>query len=455
MKINFVACLQVCIVMDTIFAPISNLGGSVVSVRFSGKTAFDVLDFFGIAKDIYTKKNLFFARLKDKKSGKIVDEVVVKIFREPNSFTGENIVEFDLHSNRLLLNELLEKVATIPHFRFAKNGEFSRRAFLNGKIDLIKSEGINAIIRAETKQQQQLANEMFYGNIHKKYQEIRQKLIEAMSFVETQIDFSEEEVPQNVIENVKKITNELVAEFAVCLQDKTAIDKINNGISIAIIGEPNVGKSTLLNWLAKREIAIVSPIAGTTRDVLSMDVDLGGYKTTFYDTAGLRESEDIIEQEGVKRAKNIAQDSDLCLILFDKIEDYKLHKDEYCNKYKDVIFVVNKSDLFNKTADKRDNDVLFISLLNNTNLDILMQKITSKVLEKVELKHNPLVMNERHFLLIKECIDVLKNIDFDTMPIEIIGEELRIAVDRIGQITGQVYTDDILDNIFSKFCIGK
>ena len=454
MKINFVACLQVCIVMDIIFAPISNIGGSVVSVRFSGKTSFDVLDFFGISNNIYTKKDLFFARLKDKASGKIIDEVVVKIFREPNSFTGENIVEFDLHSNRLLLNELLEKVATIPNFRFAKNGEFSRRAFLNGKIDLIKSEGINAIVRAETKQQQQLANEMFYGNINKKYQEIRQKLIEAMSFVETQIDFSEEEVPQNVIENVKKITNELVDEFSICLEDKKAIDKINNGISVAIIGEPNVGKSTLLNWLAKREIAIVSPIAGTTRDVLSVDVELNGYKTTFYDTAGLRESEDIIEQEGVKRAKNIAQDSDLCLILFDNIDDYNLHKDECCSKYKDVIFVVNKSDLFNKTADKTD-DALCISLLNKTNLDVLMQKITSKVLEKVELKHNPLVMNERHFLLIRECIDVLKDIDFDTMPIEIIGEELRIVIDRIGQITGQVYTDDILDNIFSKFCIGK
>lgn len=441
--------------MDTIFAPISNLGGSVVSVRFSGKTSFDVLDFFGISNNIYKKKDLFFARLKDKITGKIIDEVVVKIFREPNSFTGENIVEFDLHSSHLVLAEVLEKVATIPNFRFAKNGEFSRRAFLNGKIDLIKSEGINAIVRAETKQQQQLANEMFYGNINKKYQEIRQKLIEAMSFVETQIDFSEEEVPQNVIENVKKITNELVDEFSICLEDKKAIDKINNGISVAIIGEPNVGKSTLLNWLAKREIAIVSPIAGTTRDVLSVDVELNGYKTTFYDTAGLRESEDIIEQEGVKRAKNIAQDSDLCLILFDKIDDYKLHKSECCIKYKDVIFVVNKSDLFSKNNDKIDNKVLCISLLNKKNLDVLMQKITSKVLEKVELKHNPLVMNERHFLLIKECIDVLKNIDFDTMPIEIIGEELRIVIDRIGQITGQVYTDDILDNIFSKFCIGK
>ena len=441
--------------MDTIFAPISNLGGSVVSVRFSGKNAFDVLDFFCISKDIYTKKDLFFARLKDKTTGTIIDEVVVKIFREPNSFTGENIVEFDLHASRLVLAELLEKVAKIPNFRFAKNGEFSRRAFLNGKIDLIKSEGINAIIRAETKHQQQLANEMFYGNINKKYQEIRQKLIEAMSFVETQIDFSEEEVPQNVIKNIKQITTDLISEFSMCLEDKKAIDRINNGISVAIIGEPNVGKSTLLNWLAKREIAIVSPIAGTTRDVLSVDVDLNGYKTTFYDTAGLRESKDLIEQEGVKRAKNIAKDSDLCLILFDKVDDYEMQKQQYLEKYKDILFIVNKCDLFSKILDKQDKNLLCISLLNKTNLDILMQKITTKVIEKVELKHNPLVINERHFLLIKECINVLKNIDFENMPIEIIGEELRIVIDKIGQITGQVYTDDILDNIFSKFCIGK
>ena len=441
--------------MDTIFAPISNLGGSIVSIRFSGKNAFDVLNYFSISNEIHPKKDLFFAKLKDPQTKSIIDEVVVKIFREPNSFTGENVVEFDLHAGRLILNEILEKASNIPNFRFAKNGEFTRRAFLNGKINLVKSEGINAIIRAESKQQQKLANAMFYGTIYDKYQQIRKRLIEAIGFVETQIDFSEEEVPQNIIKDLQGITNDLVSEFSTCLDDKNAIDRINNGVSIAIIGEPNVGKSTLLNWLARREIAIVSPIAGTTRDILHVDVDLNGYKATFYDTAGLRNCDDIIEQEGMRRAKNIADGSDLCIVLFDKPEDYQLQKKEYLNKYKNILFVINKSDLFVKPDNNFDNDALFVSLLNKTNLDKLLQQITDAVLKQVELQHTPLVANERHFFLIKECISILQNIDFNVMPIEIIGEELRIVIDKIGQITGQVYTDDILDNIFSKFCIGK
>ena len=442
--------------MDTIFAPISNLGGSVVSVRVSGKNAFNILDFFGISKNIYLKKDLFFARLKNEDGGDVIDEVVVKIFREPNSFTGENVVEFDLHANRLILNDVLEKMANIPNCRFAKNGEFSRRAFLNGKMNLIKSEGINALIRAETEKQQKLANEMFYGSVNKKYQEIRQKLIEATSFVETQIDFSEEEIPQNIINSVKNITESLAREIAVCLDDKKAIDKINNGLSVAIIGSPNVGKSTLLNCLAKRNIAIVSPIAGTTRDVLSVDVDLDGYKVTFYDTAGIRESDDLIEQEGVKRAKKIAENADLCIVMFDEFKNLNIEND--AKKYKNALFVVNKVDLLDKKDlynINKDQNLIFISLLDRDGLDVLLKEIKKKVLQELSIKSSPLVMNSRHELLLMQIVSFLKNIDFTNTPIEIISEELRMSVNAIGQITGEIYTDDILDNIFSKFCIGK
>ena len=436
--------------MDTIFAPICPLGGSVVSVRFSGDKAFDILKFFGISNEIYNKKDLFFTKLKH--NDKILDEVVVKVFRKPNSFTGENVVEIDLHASRLILQEFLDLSSKIDGFRFAKNGEFSRRAFLNGKIDLIKSEGINAIIRAETKQQQKLANAMFGGEIYKKYTEIRDKLLHALALVETNIDFSEEEVPQYVTDDVKNITQNLVNELSSCIADKKAIDKINNGVSIAIIGEPNVGKSTFLNWLAKRDIAIVSPIAGTTRDVLSVDVDIDGYKVIFYDTAGIRESRDEIEQEGIKRAENVAKNADICVYMFDKYDqkDCLIEKD---NDKGDVIFVLNKSDL--RESAFNNKDVIEISLLNKTNLDVLMEKIKEKILKKVDLKHNPMVFNERHNVLLQQCIEDLNRVDFQNMPIEIIGEELRIACDKIGQITGQIYTDDILDRIFSKFCIGK
>lgn len=439
--------------MDTIFAPICPLGGSVVSVRFSGDKAFDVLKFFGISNEIYNKKDLFFTKLKY--NDKILDEVVVKVFRQPNSFTGENVVEIDLHASRLILQEFLDLSSKIDGFRFAKNGEFSRRAFLNGKIDLIKSEGINAIIRAETKQQQKLADAMFSGNVYKKYVAIREKLLHALSLVEANIDFSEEEVPQNIIDDVGNITQNLVNELTACIADKQAIDKINNGISIAIIGKPNVGKSTFLNWLAKRDVAIVSPIAGTTRDVLSIDADIDGYKVIFYDTAGIRNSNDEIEQEGVKRAQNIAKNADIRVCMFDEYNQKDcLTEEEGGKNNQDVIFVLNKSDL-RKNTYNNNSDIIEISLLNQSNLDILMEKIKEKVLKNVELKHDPMVLNERHNILLQQCVDVLKQIDFQNMPIEIIGEELRTACDKIGRITGQIYTDDILDRIFSTFCIGK
>ena len=436
--------------MDTIFAPICPLGGSVVSVRFSGDKAFDILKFFGISNEIYNKKDLFFTKLKH--DDKILDEAIVKIFRQPNSFTGENVVEIDLHASRLILQEFLNLSSKIDGFRFAKNGEFSRRAFLNGKIDLIKSEGINAIIRAETKQQQKLADAMFSGDVYKKYVAVREKLLHALALVETNIDFSEEEVPQDIINDVKNITQNLTNELSGCIADKKAIDKINNGVSIAIIGEPNVGKSTFLNWLAKRDVAIVSPVAGTTRDVLSVDVDIDGYKVIFYDTAGIRESKDEIEQEGVNRAKNIAKNADICVCMFDEYNKKDCLIKENKDK-QDIVFVLNKSDLHDKCCN--DSSVVEISLLNQSNLDVLMEKIKEKVLKNVELKHNPMVLNERHNILLQQCIDALLRIDFQNMPIEIIGEELRIACDKIGQITGQIYTDDILDRIFSTFCIGK
>ena len=440
--------------MDTIFAPICNLGGSVVSVRFSGKNAFDVLKHFSVKQIITQIHQLFFAKLIH--NGKIFDEVVVKTFLEPHSFTGENIVEIDLHANRILLNDFLSIVSEIPNFRFAKNGEFSRRAFLNGKMDIIKSEGINALIRAETRQQQKLANEMFCGNMSKRYQNIRARIIQALSFVETQIDFSEEEVPDNIKHDVENIIVELVNEISTCIEDKKAIDKINNGISVAIIGKPNVGKSSLLNWLAKRDIAITSSIAGTTRDILSANVDIDGYKVIFFDTAGIRDTTDEIEAEGVKRARNIAENADICLIIIDNDDDI-LEIHNLRKKYQNPIFVLNKIDLNkNKNYNNIDIDNLIpISVLNSINTDILMEKIRKNVLQIVELGHSPMVINERYELLLKQCMLALENINFETTPIEIIAEELNIARDKIGQITGQVYTDDILDNIFSKFCIGK
>ncbi len=479
---------------DTIFAPTCPIGGSIVSIRFSGSNAFDVLDFFHISRDLYAKKDLFFAKLlfrkheernnnannDDVKSSSddgrfvdedeysVLDEVVVKIFREPHSFTGENVVEIDMHASYVLLQELLKIASMIPNFRFAKNGEFSRRAFVNKKMDLIKCEGINVIIKSETKQQKRLAEEMFCGNIYSKYNDIREKILHALSLVELSIDFSEEEIPQSVVDDVEKIVTDLTSLLSRSLKDKNIIDKINNGINVALIGNTNVGKSSLINWIARRNVAIVSPIAGTTRDAISVDVDLDGYKVHFYDTAGIRETNDVIEQEGVKIAKNVAKSADICIVIFDSTELKNKTKkqllsdiDEYVLRYDDVIFVINKIDLVeNDAVDKiklaiRDKNVVALSITKEQNLQELMDELNKKICEIATLHEDPLVMNERHAFLLGRCLDSISKIDIRSMPVEIIGEELRFASDAIGQITGQIYTDDILDKIFSNFCIGK
>ena len=462
--------------MDTIFAPICPLGGSIVSVRFSGQNTFDVFDFFEVSSELYTKKNLFFTKLFYQ--GKLLDEVVCKVFREPNSFTGENVVEIDLHASKIILSEFLQLAATIPNFRFAERGEFSKRAFLNGKITLIKSEGINAIIHAETQQQMRLANKMFNGEIADLYKIIHDKLLQAMSLVEMSIDFSEEDVPKNVITDVTNIVKTLQITLQKSISDKKVIDKINHGLIIAVIGDVNVGKSSLINKIARRDIAIVSPISGTTRDAISVDMDIDGYKVVFYDTAGLRDTIDVVELEGIKRAKDIAECADICIIMFDYKEAKKLSNEEillkmlhYKRQYNNVIFVFNKCDSSedlehcdnliywlgnNSNSDLKGCDFLQLSVLDGRNLDKLFVILKEKITDLMALQEEqPLVVNERCYVLLQQCLNSLEKVDFKAMPIEIIGEELRIANDCIGKIIGKVYTEDILDSIFSKFCIGK
>ena len=442
--------------MDTIFAPICPVGGSVVGVRFSGEQAFNVLDSFSVSRELYENKDLFFTKLFYE--GKLFDEVVVKIFRAPHSFTGENVVEIDLHGSGILLHEFLKICSSIVGFRFAKNGEFSRRAFLNGKMDLMKCEGINALIKAETRRQYLLANTIFSGNLAEKYKKLREDLINILTLVETNIDFSEEEIPDNLSEEVSLIADGVKKELADVLNNKNVVDKILNGFAIAIIGSTNVGKSSLMNLIAKRDIAIVSPIAGTTRDVLSVDVDFNGYKATFYDTAGLRESNDVIEQNGIERARKIAQDADLCLVVFDDFSDFERNKNAISKMYNNIIYVINKSDLREKNAiadGNKDSDVVEISVLNKSNIDILMSKIQDCLIKKIDDGSSAVFINERQAISLEGCLAILEEIDFERMPIEIIGEELRIASNKIGEIIGDIYTDDVLDNIFSKFCIGK
>lgn len=442
--------------METIFAPICPVGGSVVSVRFSGDGAFNVLDVFSVSKDVYSKKDLFFTKLFY--NGRLFDEVVVKIFRAPHSFTGENVVEIDLHGSAILLREFLKICSSIEGFRFAKNGEFSRRAFLNGKTDLMKCEGINALIKAETRTQYLLANTIFSGSLLEKYKTIRENLIKILTFVEVNIDFSDEEIPHDLGNEVQAVINGLKLEIQSVLDDKSVVDKITNGFSIAIIGPTNVGKSSLINLIAKRDIAIVSSIAGTTRDVLSVDVDFNGYKATFYDTAGLRESDDLIERNGIERAKTLAKDADLCLLMFDDVDDFKSKKSHFDAMYRNIIYVINKSDLREKSVLKEKyagDNVVEISALNRYNVDILMAKIEDNLVCNVDKRSSPMFINERQAILLNECLRILETIDFDDMPIEIIGEDLRFACNKISEIIGDIYTDDILDSIFSNFCIGK
>ncbi|MDD9331262.1 MAG: tRNA uridine-5-carboxymethylaminomethyl(34) synthesis GTPase MnmE [Wolbachia sp.] len=436
----------------TIFALSTVFGKSGVAiVRISGSDASKALSHFNINKKIRPR----FATLVDlyDNSKELIDNGIMIYFPAPNSFTGEDVIELQVHGSKAVIKIILEELSKI--FIMAEPGEFSLRAFLNGKFDLTQMEGIADLIDAETKMQAKQAIKQMSGELERLYSSWRQKLIKIQSKIESYIDFPEDiATEKSELTKVNKEVQALMQSMQDHLNDNRQGERLREGLHVVITGEPNVGKSTLFNYLAKRDIAIVSEYAGTTRDVLEAHIDIGGYPIILSDTAGIRESSDKIELEGITRARKRSSEADLRIELFPFEQRYNI---SYSTKNNDTIHVLSKADKVTDNENIRVGDIDFlpISILNGVGTEKLISLIKEKAQEKFGYERDiPVITRQRHRNYVQKALKHLQYFDINK-PIELISEDLRLTSMELGKVTGIINVEEILDSIFSTFCVGK
>jgi len=391
-------------------------------------------------------------------TSELIDEGIILWFPGPQSYTGQDMAEFHIHGSKAVIDALHQSISNVENCRLAEPGEFTKLAFQNGKINLLKAESIADLISAETEIQRQQAIKIMNGKSADKFNELREKLLKILSHVEAKIDFPDEDLPKDILKNIKKISSEVILNIKKILDDQKIGERIREGFKIAIIGPTNAGKSSLLNHLSNRDAAIVSEIAGTTRDVIETHLNIDGYPVVVSDTAGIRDSKDEIEKKGIKLALKKAEDADLKLIVIDvKSIDLKGVLKELMDK--NAILVINKSDLLKKdlSSEIKNFEHVLISVKNNLNLEDLIFKIKNKLKNKFIISEDILITRERHRQHLKQCLNYLKNFeekneaeDFDKA-----AEDLRLATRHLGMIVGKVDVEEILGSIFNDFCIGK
>ena len=391
-------------------------------------------------------------------SSELIDEGIILWFPGPESYTGEDMVEFHIHGSKAVIEALHMSISKIENCRLAEPGEFTKLAFQNGKINLLKAESIADLISAETEIQRQQAIEIMNGKSSEKFNDLREKLLKILSHVEAKIDFPDENLPEDILKNIKKNSNEVLYAIKKILDDQKVGERIREGFKIAIVGPTNAGKSSLLNHLSNRDAAIVSEIAGTTRDVIETHLNIDGYPVVVSDTAGIRESKNEIEKKGIKLALKKADDADLKLVVIDaKNLDFKEVLKDLMDER--AILVINKSDLLNTDLNleiKKFNYVL-ISVKDNLNVDSLILKIKDKLKNKFINSNDILITRERHRQHLEQSLGYLQSFeeknhaeDFDKA-----AEDLRLASRHLGRIVGKVDVEEILGSIFNDFCIGK
>ncbi|MBP57023.1 MAG: tRNA uridine-5-carboxymethylaminomethyl(34) synthesis GTPase MnmE [Rhodobiaceae bacterium] len=380
---------------------------------------------------------------------KIIDEGLIVYFPKKQSFTGEEVAEFHIHGSTAIIDKLLKELGKIKGLRPAKQGEFTKQAYLNGKMNLLQVEGLSSLIQAETDAQRKIALEAYLDQNSKIHFIWLQELKRALAYIESSIDFSDEDIPESLLSTAKKQIKKITAKIK--KHEKTFEDKkrIKDGIKIVILGIPNSGKSTLINYLSGKKIAIVSKKAGTTRDILNQKLNIKGIPVTFYDTAGLRRSKNDIEAEGNKRAEKIAKKADIKLYLGSN-NIKKPFGNIVIDKSKNNLVVINKSDLKKKHNEKPN---LTISLKNNKSLDVLWKKINQKIKSLSNTSSGPSITSEREYTHIVKSIEILENINFND--VSLTAEDIRAVINEISEITKKTDNEDILDIIFNEFCIGK
>lgn len=439
---------------DTIFALSSGrLPAAIAVVRISGINARLGLETFGVK--LPEPRRAARAQLIDPDSRETIDDALALWFQGPKSETGEDMVELHLHGGKAILASVFSVLGRIPGFRPAEAGEFTKRAVLNGKMDISHAEGLGDLVFAETEAQRRQAMHQYQGALSKKVEAWRAKLIEAMALIEANLDFADEaDVPENLMAPAARAASEMLVEIEAALADARRGERLREGFSVAIAGAPNAGKSTLLNVLAQRDVAIVSDIPGTTRDVIEVALDLNGVPVVLIDTAGIRETNDPVEQEGVRRAKARAEAADLVLML----EPADGSTVELPSQPNQTIWrITTKSDLIDSDSKQSliQKGSSPISAKTGSGIEDLLKRF-SKEAERFA-SEPALVTRERQRVALREAAERISSALTLSKPgqEELFAEELRLAARALGRITGRVDVEDVLDKIFSSFCIGK
>jgi len=442
----------------TIYALSSGPGVSGISViRVSGDGTQNVIKLL-TGKSLPVKRVATLRNFNKVNTSELIDEGILLWFPGPESYTGEDMAEIQVHGSKAVIEALHSSIASIEDCRLAEPGEFTKLAFQNGKINLLKAESIADLISSETEIQRQQAIKIMNGKSSDQFNFLREKLLKILSHVEAKIDFPDEDLPNNILEEIKKSSDDVLKNIEKILNDQKVGERIREGFKIAILGPTNAGKSSLLNYLSNRDVAIVSEIAGTTRDVIETHLNIDGYPVIVSDTAGIRESKNEIEKKGIKLSLNKAEEADLKLVVVDaKNIDFTDVLKGLLDQ--NAILVINKSDVLKEDIDpeiKKLNHVL-ISIKEDLNIDELISKIKNNLKNKFITSDDILITRERHRQHLEQCLVHLKNFNKknDVEDFDKAAEDLRLATRHLGMIVGKVDVEEILGSIFNDFCIGK
>ncbi len=444
---------------ETIFAVSSGAGRAAVAViRASGPDAGVALA--RLAGGLPAPRHAALRTLRRPADHAVLDRALVLWFPGPDSVTGEDVTEFHVHGGLAVVAALLDTLAAEPGLRPAEAGEFTRRAFDNGKLDLTEVEGLADLIAAETEAQRRQALRQYSGALRDLYEDWRARLLRMVVYAEADIDFAEEAIPPELAAENRRAAEALRRAVAAHLADNRHGERLRDGVSVVVLGAPNAGKSSLVNMLARRDVAIVSAEPGTTRDAIEVRLDLGGYPATVIDTAGLREAAGMVETEGIRRARARAADADLKLILFDATTWPDLDAASCALMDGDTIAVLTKMDLAGRGHVLRDAPPAAfqcISVTSGEGLEGFLGALGAAVAMRARVAETPALTRMRHRVLLETCVGQLDAFltHSDVAPAELAAEDLRLAARALGRLTGRIDVEDVLDSIFREFCIGK
>ncbi len=451
---------------DTICALASGSGKAGIAVfRVSGPNAGWILQRL-TGRDEFEPRRVYRAEFSNPASNEVIDDGLALYFSAPNSFTGEDVAEIHIHGGRAVTADMLSAISGVGGVRLAEPGEFTRRAFTNGKMDLTAAEALADLVDAETTAQRRQARRQLSGALGDLCLGWRARLVRAIAYFEAEIDFSDEDLPDGLPAQTAAEIGAIRGEIESRLADRQTGERIRDGLRVAIIGPPNAGKSTLLNCLAGRDAAIVSETAGTTRDVIEVHLDLGGYAVILADTAGIRATGDAVEAEGVRRAARTAADADVRLVVLDGATWPELPPDVAGAAAPEDIVVLNKCDLIDADvidagvidADviKGESDLspLPVSALGGAGMDMVVAELTRRVSRLSGGGEAPVITRTRHRAALEKCVEALTRFDPEKSS-ELAAEDLRLAARSLGRVIGEIDVEDILDVVFRDFCIGK